>query len=49
MIHEVIVTTKSNDGEVHIAPMGIKMNQQEVFVSPFKPSKTLVNLISQKN
>ncbi|MAQ72809.1 MAG: tetrahydromethanopterin synthesis protein [Gammaproteobacteria bacterium] len=48
MIHEVIVTTKSTEGEVHIAPMGIKMNQKEVFISPFKPSRTLENLISQK-
>ena len=48
MIHEVIVTTKSVSGEVHIAPMGIKMSETEVFISPFKPSKTLENLISQK-
>ena len=47
MIHEVIVTTKSTEGEVHIAPMGIKMDQKEVFISPFKPSRTLENLISQ--
>ena len=48
MIHEVIVTTKSTNKEVHIAPMGIKMNQEKVFISPFKPSKTLDNLISQE-
>ena len=48
MIHEVIVTTKSSNGDVHNAPMGIKIDQKKVFISPFKPSTTLVNLISQK-
>ena len=48
MIHEIIITTKSASGKVHISPMGIKMNQKKVFISPFKPSKTLENLISQK-
>ena len=46
MIHEVIITTKSSDGNIHIAPMGIKMNGEKIFISPFKPSKTLINLTS---
>ena len=52
MIHEVIVTTINNDGDVHIAPMGIKFiqceNQECIQISPFKPSQTLDNLLNTK-
>lgn len=44
MIHEVIVTTVSQSGETHIAPMGIRQRGELVVVSPFKPSKTLENI-----
>ncbi len=46
MIHEVIVTTSSKENKVHIAPMGITMNHDHVTISPFKPSNTLDNLLS---
>jgi hypothetical protein len=45
MIHEVIVTTISNEGIVHIAPMGIRFIDKQVIISPFKPSTTLNNII----
>jgi len=45
MIHEVIVTTISNKGTVHIAPMGIRFIDKQVIISPFKPSTTLNNII----
>ena len=45
MIHEVIVTTISNKGIVHIAPMGIRFIGKQVIISPFKPSTTLNNII----
>ena len=49
MIHEVIVTTINKDKIVHIAPMGIKiLNEQKkkyVQISPFRPSQTLNNLL----
>lgn len=45
MIHEVIVTTISNKGIVHIAPMGIRFIDKQVIISPFKPSTTLNNII----
>ncbi len=48
MIHEIIVITKSTAGEIHIAPMGIELTEEKIFIAPFKPSKTLDNLISQK-
>ena len=44
MIHEVIVTTISEDNKVHIAPMGIKIFENQVTISPFKPSQTLDNI-----
>jgi len=49
MIHEVIVTTINKEKRVHIAPMGIKIfNEQKkkyVQISPFRPSQTLENLL----
>ena len=49
MIHEVIVTTVSKDKKVHIAPMGIKIINDDgtrlVQISPFKPSQTLNNIL----
>ena len=46
MIHEVIIITISQDNLVHMAPMGIKMDDKHLYISPFKPSKTLDNLLS---
>ncbi len=44
MIHETIVTTRSEDATVHIAPMGIREHQEFVLLAPFRPSRTLDNL-----
>ena len=44
MIHEVIVTTISEKNIVHIAPMGIKIIDDRVKISPFRPSQTLENI-----
>ena len=44
MIYEVIVTTQSAAGVLHIAPMGIRRDDEFVYVAPFKPSTTLSNL-----
>ena len=52
MIHEVIITTKNLNKEIHIAPMGIKIFNEKSFkvaqISPFKPSQTLDNIIDTK-
>ena len=45
MIHEVIVTTISKTDIVHIAPMGIRFLDQQIIISPFKPSQTLDNIL----
>ena len=44
MIREIIVTTRHEDGSVHIAPMGIRTRGEQVVIAPFKPSATLDNL-----
>ena len=44
MIHEVIVTTISEESIVHIAPMGIQIIDNKVTISPFRPSQTLENI-----
>jgi hypothetical protein len=45
MIRETIITTVSAAGQVHIAPMGIREQQQGLTVlAPFRPSTTLDNV-----
>ncbi len=46
MIFETIITTQSADGVVHIAPMGVREESGLVILAPFKPSKTLDNVLS---
>jgi hypothetical protein len=45
-IWEVIVTTLSPAGEVHIAPMGIREQDGLVLLQPFRPSTTLDNVLA---
>jgi hypothetical protein len=44
MIRETIVTTLHPDGKVHIAPLGLIMEEGGYVLAPFKPSATLDNL-----
>jgi hypothetical protein len=46
-IRESILTTISTNGEVHIAPLGIIQEGEHWIIAPFRPSKTLDNLLSQ--
>jgi len=43
-IHEVIVTTLSENGQAHSAPMGISEVGGHFLIKPFKPSATYDNL-----
>jgi len=43
-IHEVIVTTRSETGRPHSAPMGIEEVGAHILIRPFKPSTTYDNL-----
>ncbi|MBS0545616.1 MAG: DUF447 family protein [Proteobacteria bacterium] len=44
MIFETLVTTQSAAGVVHLAPMGVRYDGDEVVLMPFKPSTTLANI-----
>jgi uncharacterized protein len=44
MIREVIVTTISGSGAVHMAPLGIIADGEGWIIAPFRPSATLDNL-----
>lgn len=46
MILETIVTSQSPEGRVHIAPMGVHENGEEMLVMPFRPSTTLDNILA---
>lgn len=46
MIHEVIVTSRSQDGENQIAPMGVFWQEGEVVIAPPRSSRTLSNILS---
>ena len=44
MIRECIVTTLSEEGKVHIAPLGLIAEEDGWIIAPFRPSTTLDNL-----
>ena len=44
MIIETIVSTIDNDEKVNFSPFGIKKNKNQIYISPYIPSKTLLNL-----
>ena len=45
-IVETIVTTQGLDGKVHIAPLGLIEDGNAWIIAPFKPSRTLDNLLA---
>lgn len=45
MIFETILTTTNPDGDVHIAPFGIRERDGLVLIAPFRPSSSLDNLL----
>ncbi len=44
-IIETIVTTANQAGEVHIAPLGLIVEGETMVIAPFKPSRSLDNLL----
>lgn len=46
MILETIVTTQDPSGNPHLAPMGVQLWEQGMIILPFRPSKTLDNLLA---
>lgn len=49
MIFETIIITTNTTGEAHVTPFGVKHEGDCVIVSPFKPSKTLDNILHSKS
>ena len=47
-IFETVVTTCSADGVVHVAPMGVRYAGTEVVLKPFRPSRTLDNVLATR-
>lgn len=48
-IFEIVVTTCSPAGEVHVAPMGARYVGDAVVLKPFKPSRTLDNVLATRS
>ncbi len=48
MIYETVITTVNATGDVHIAPMGITKERELFVIAPFRPSRTLDNLLESK-
>jgi len=46
MILETIVTTTNPKGDPHIAPMGIHTYEDQWIILPFRPSRTLDNILA---
>lgn len=44
-IQEVIVATADGQGGSHLAPMGIRQRGELILIAPFRPSRTLDNLL----
>ena len=48
MILETIITSVDEQGNVHVTPFGICMENNLVVISPYKPSSTLNNILATK-
>jgi hypothetical protein len=48
MIQELIVSTQNAAGMVHLAPMGVHLDNDDIIILPFRPSTTLNNLLATK-
>lgn len=47
-IRETIVTSLDTDGNVHVAPMGATVTEHGYILAPFRPSRTLDNLLATR-
>jgi uncharacterized protein len=45
-IFETVVTTVAADGTPHVAPMGVRLQDERIVLMPFKPSTTHDNIIA---
>jgi len=49
VIRECIVTTRGENGNAHVAPMGVHVDDEGLIIAPFKPSATLENLLRERH
>jgi len=49
MIREIIITSRNQDGSTHIAPMGVRREDGLYVVAPFRPSRTLENVMRERH
>lgn len=47
-IRETIITSVDSDGAVHVAPMGATVTEGGYILAPFRPSRTLDNLLATR-
>ena len=45
-IFETVVTTVAADGTPHVAPMGVRYQDEHIVLMPFKPSSTHDNIVA---
>ena len=48
MIRETVVTTRAEDGHIHIAPMGVREEGEYLLLAPFRPSRSLDNMLRDR-
>lgn len=48
MIFETIIISQDSVGKPHVAPFGVRYEQEKVIISPYKPSSTLDNILATK-
>lgn len=48
MIRETVVTSRAEDGHIHIAPMGIREEGEHLLLAPFRPSQSLDNMLRER-
>lgn len=48
MIFETVIVSSDNKNIPHVTPFGIRYEGEQIIISPFKPSKTLNNIMTTK-
>jgi hypothetical protein len=48
MIFETIITSMDLAGKPHVTPFGVRHENENIIISPYKPSTTLANILATK-
>jgi uncharacterized protein len=49
MILETVISTVNSQGDIHVTPFGIQMQDDLIVISPYKPSVTLENILTTEH